>query len=142
MYELFKEAVLASGLDVLNQTLDFTEDDYCRIKSAFLPVASYEQFISKAADGLRSGAGIDRCIKHCVFNHKKETLNQFKSDEVTYYSTILACSDLGKAVACRRDINLSPLGELQYENDLYADSIYQRLMDGLRNNECEYVHTT
>ena len=51
MYELFKEAVLASGLDVLNQTLDVTEDDYCRIKSAFLPVASYEQFISKAADG-------------------------------------------------------------------------------------------
>lgn len=40
---------------------------------------------------------------------------------------------MGKAVACRRDINLSPLGELQYENDLYADSIYQRLMDGLRN---------
>lgn len=142
MYELFKEAVLASGLDVLNQTLDVTEDDYCRIKSAFLPVASYEQFISKAADGLRSGAGIDRCITHCVFNHKKETLNQFKSDEVTYYSTILACSDLGKAVACRRDINLSPLDELQYENDLYADSIYQRLMDGLRNSECEYVHTT
>lgn len=35
MYELFKEAVLASGLDVLNQTLDVTEDDYCRIKSAF-----------------------------------------------------------------------------------------------------------
>lgn len=28
MYELFKEAVLASGLDVLNQTLDVTEDDY------------------------------------------------------------------------------------------------------------------
>lgn len=25
MYELFKEAVLASGLDVLNQTLDVTE---------------------------------------------------------------------------------------------------------------------
>lgn len=41
MYELFKEAVLASGLDVLNQTLDVTEDDYCRIKIAFLPVASY-----------------------------------------------------------------------------------------------------
>ena len=41
MYELFKEAVLASGLDVLNQTLDVTEDDYCRIKSAFLPFASY-----------------------------------------------------------------------------------------------------
>lgn len=51
MYELFKEAVLASGLDVLNQTLDFTEDDYCRIKSAFLPVASYEQFISKQQMG-------------------------------------------------------------------------------------------
>lgn len=49
MYELFKEAVLASGLDVLNQTLDVTEDDYCRIKSAFLPAASYEQFISKAS---------------------------------------------------------------------------------------------
>lgn len=61
---------------------------------------------------------------------------------MTYYSTILACSDLGKAVACRRDTNLSPLGELQYENDLYADSIYQRLIDGLRNSECEYVHTT
>ena len=45
---------------------------------------------------------------------------------------------MGKAVACRRDINLSPLGELQYENDLYADSIYQRLMAGLRNSECEY----
>jgi hypothetical protein len=29
MYELFKEAVLASGLDVLNQTLDVTEGDYC-----------------------------------------------------------------------------------------------------------------
>ena len=70
MYELFKEAVLASGLDVLNQTLDFTEDDYCRIKSAFLPAASYEQFISKVTDGLRSGAGIDRCITHCVLNHK------------------------------------------------------------------------
>ncbi|EDR99544.1 hypothetical protein EUBSIR_02612 [[Eubacterium] siraeum DSM 15702] len=49
---------------------------------------------------------------------------------------------MGKAVACRRDINLSPLGELQYENDLYADSIYQRLIDGLRNSECEYGHTT
>mgnify|MGYP003103207520 FL=1 len=49
MYELFKEAVLASGLDVLNQTLDVTEDDYYRIKSAFLPLASYEQFISKAS---------------------------------------------------------------------------------------------
>lgn len=35
MYELFKEAVLASGLDVLNQTLDVTKDDYCRIKNAF-----------------------------------------------------------------------------------------------------------
>lgn len=35
MYELFKGAVLASGLDVLNQTLDVTEDDYCRIKSPF-----------------------------------------------------------------------------------------------------------
>lgn len=35
---------------------------------------------------------------------------------------------MSKAVACRRDINLSPLGELQYENNLYADSIYQRLM--------------
>ena len=45
---------------------------------------------------------------------------------------------MGKAVACRRDINLSPLGELQYENNLYADSIYQRLMAGLRNSECEY----
>lgn len=70
MYELFKEAVLASGLDVLNQTLDVTDDDYCRIKSAFLPLASYEQFISKAADGLRSDAGFDRCIIHCVLNHK------------------------------------------------------------------------
>lgn len=70
MYELFKEAVLASELDVLNQTLDVTEDDYCRIKSAFLPMASYEQFISKAADGLRSDAGFDRCIIHCVLNHK------------------------------------------------------------------------
>lgn len=49
---------------------DVTEDDYCRIKSAFLPVASYEQFISKAADGLRSDAGFDRCITHCVLNHK------------------------------------------------------------------------
>ena len=49
MYELFKEAVLASGLDVLNQTLDVTEDDYCRIKGAFLPAGSYEQFISKAS---------------------------------------------------------------------------------------------
>ena len=49
---------------------------------------------------------------------------------------------MGKAVACRRDINLSPLGELQYENNLYADSIYQRLMAGLRNSECEYGHTT
>lgn len=29
MYKLFKEAVLASGLDVLNQTLDVTEGDYC-----------------------------------------------------------------------------------------------------------------
>lgn len=37
---------------------------------------------------------------------------------------------MGKAVACRRDIDLSPLSELQYENDLYADSIYQRLMTG------------
>lgn len=64
MYELFKGAVLASGLDVLNQTLDVTEDDYCRIKSAFLPVASYEQFISKVTDGPQSGAGIDRCITH------------------------------------------------------------------------------
>lgn len=56
MYELFKEAVLASGLDVLNQTLDVTEDDYCRIKSAFLPVASYEQFIQhiSKADGRAS----------------------------------------------------------------------------------------
>lgn len=35
---------------------------------------------------------------------------------------------MSKAVAGRRDINLSPLGELQYENNLYADSIYQRLM--------------
>lgn len=35
---------------------------------------------------------------------------------------------MSKAVACIRDINLSPLGELQYENNLYADSIYQRLM--------------
>lgn len=35
---------------------------------------------------------------------------------------------MSNAVACRRDINLSPLGELQYENNLYADSIYQRLM--------------
>lgn len=70
MYELFKEAVLASGLDVLNQTLDVTKDDYCRIKNAFLPGASYEQFISKAADGLRSDAGFDRCIIHCVLNHK------------------------------------------------------------------------
>ena len=81
-------------------------------------------------------------ITHCSIQRSpEETLNQFKSDEVTYYSTILACSDLGKAVACRRDINLSSLGELQYENDLYADSIYQRLMDGLRNSECEYGHT-
>lgn len=64
MYELFKEALLASGLDDLNQTLDVTDDDYCRIKSAFLPLASYEQFISKAADGLRSDAGFDRCITH------------------------------------------------------------------------------
>lgn len=70
MYELFKEAVLDSGLDVLNQTLDVTKDDYCRIKNAFLPGASYEQFISKAADGLLPGAGIDRCITHCVLNHK------------------------------------------------------------------------
>lgn len=70
MYELFKEAVLDSELDVLNQTLDVTEDDYCRIKSAFLPMASYKQFISKAADGLRSDAGFDRCIIHCVLNHK------------------------------------------------------------------------
>ena len=59
MYEIFKEAVLASGLDV-------TEDDYCRIKSAFLPLASYEQFISKASDGLRSDAGFDRCITHLL----------------------------------------------------------------------------
>ena len=70
MYELFKEAVLASGLDVLNQTLAVTDDDYCRIKSAFLAAASYEQFISKAADGLRSDAGFDHCITHCVLNHK------------------------------------------------------------------------
>ena len=48
---------------------------------------------------------------------------------------------MSKAVACRRNTNLSPLGELQYENDLYA-GIYQRLMDGLRNSECEYGHTT
>ena len=41
MYKLFKEAVLASGLDILNQTLDVTEDDNCRIKSASLPVTSY-----------------------------------------------------------------------------------------------------
>ena len=51
MYELFKEAVLPSRLDVLNQTLDVTKDDYCRIKSAFLPVASYEHLFQKQQMG-------------------------------------------------------------------------------------------
>lgn len=53
MYELFKEAVLASGLDVLNQTLDVTEDDYCRIKSAFLPA----QVMSNSFQKQQMGCG-------------------------------------------------------------------------------------
>lgn len=105
------------------------------IKGEFVPDASYEQFISKAADGLRSGTRIDRYITHYVRNHKMETFNRFKSDEITYYSTILASSDIGQAMSCRQDINLSMLGKLQYENDLYADSIYQKPMDGLRINK-------
>lgn len=131
MFELFKEKVMDSDIKELCSYVDISSEEYNRITTAFTPGIDYDSFIHNASKGLRSGAKIDRCITHYVLNHKKTILEQFKMDSVTYYTSVLSnnangCNMLDEIEEKTHynKSNMSSLGKLQKEADLYADKIY------------------
>ncbi len=133
MFRLFVQCVLDNGWAVLENKVDIDDECKNRIIKGLQHSSGYTEFIKVAANGLRSGAKIDRCITHVVLNHSSDVLDKLKSQRKNIPIKLLSFTELGQTVCNEVDNNIcrseSYLEHL--EANKRADDIYNRISNGL-----------
>lgn len=133
LFNVFTKKLFENNM-LMEDIVDLTEENKERILSGLRISKTYDEFISAAAKGLKSGAKIDRCIVHYVLGHSATLLEEFKKGSVTYNISPLAYNSVGKSLLAKikQDTDTAYHKE-QQQADSFSDELYSFLQKRMQH---------